>query len=236
MSRALAASPRRVPLIVAIALAAGACSTAGGRTDPTGSPATGPSGPSATVEPTGDPAPRGIKKIEHVIFVVQENRSFDHYFGTFPGAEGIPMKGGNPSVCAEDPVLGKCLPPFHDRTLVNQGGPHAKPQSDADVNGGKMDGFIRSLVEAIAVIKKDKEATFRAMAKWWGITDPRLREMIYEAAADKPSKPYPSVAGIRRVMEVYDSNEMRKYKPEDFYDDSFVRELDETGFIDGLYK
>ena len=96
--------------------------------------------------------------------------------------------------------------------------------------------FIRSLVEAIAVIKKDKEATFRAMAKWWGITDPRLREMIYEAAAEKPSKPYPSVAGIRRVMEVYDSNEMRKYKPEDFYDDSFVRELDETGFIDGLYK
>ena len=146
MSRALAASPRRVPLIVAIALAAGACSTAGGRTDPTGSPAAGPSGPSATVEPTGDPAPRGIKKIEHVIFVVQENRSFDHDFGTFPGAEGIPMKGGNPSVCAEDPVLGKCLPPFHDRTLVNQGGPHAKPQSDADVNGGKMDGFIRSLV------------------------------------------------------------------------------------------
>ena len=96
--------------------------------------------------------------------------------------------------------------------------------------------FIRSLVEAIAVIKKDKEATFRAMTKWWGITDPRLREMIYEAAADKPNRPYPSVAGIRRVMEVYDSNEMRKYKPEDFYDDSFVRELDQTGFIDGLYK
>lgn len=96
--------------------------------------------------------------------------------------------------------------------------------------------FMRSLVEAIAVMKKDKEATYRAIGKWWGITDPRLREMIYAAAAVKPSKPYPAVAGIRRVMEVYDSNEMRKYKPEDFYDDSLVRELDQSGFIDGLYR
>ena len=28
---------------------------------------------------------------------------------------------------------------------------------------------------------------------------------------------------------------MRRYKPEDFYDDSFVRELDKSGFVDSLY-
>ena len=33
----------------------------------------------------------GIHKIEHVIVIQQENRSFDSYFGTFPGADGIPM-------------------------------------------------------------------------------------------------------------------------------------------------
>ena len=32
----------------------------------------------------------GIHKIKHVIVIMQENRSFDHYFGTFPGADGIP--------------------------------------------------------------------------------------------------------------------------------------------------
>ena len=32
----------------------------------------------------------GIGNINHFIFVVQENRSFDSYFGTFPGANGIP--------------------------------------------------------------------------------------------------------------------------------------------------
>jgi len=33
-----------------------------------------------------------IHKIKHVIVIIQENRSFDTYFGTFPGADGIPMR------------------------------------------------------------------------------------------------------------------------------------------------
>ena len=45
----------------------------------------------------------GIHKIQHVIVIDQENRSFDHYFGTFPGADGIPMKQGEPTVCVTDP-------------------------------------------------------------------------------------------------------------------------------------
>jgi phospholipase C len=35
-----------------------------------------------------DRVPRGIHKIKHVIVVMQENRSFDEYFGTYPGADG----------------------------------------------------------------------------------------------------------------------------------------------------
>jgi phospholipase C len=34
--------------------------------------------------------PAGLEKIDHIVFIVQENRSFDHYFGTYPGADGIP--------------------------------------------------------------------------------------------------------------------------------------------------
>jgi phospholipase C len=36
----------------------------------------------------------GFNKVKHVIIVIMENRSFDHYFGTFRGADGIPMKNG----------------------------------------------------------------------------------------------------------------------------------------------
>src|SRR5579883_2985773 len=39
-------------------------------------------------------SPAGFKKIGHVIWIIQENRSFDNYFGRFPGADGFP-----PSTC-----------------------------------------------------------------------------------------------------------------------------------------
>ena len=86
--------------------------------------------------------PPGIHKIKHVIIVMQENRSFDSYFGTYPGADGIPMSHGVPAVCVPQPA-GGCTRPYHDRADVNGGGPHGEPNAVADVHGGRMDGFIR---------------------------------------------------------------------------------------------
>jgi len=84
----------------------------------------------------------GIHKIKHVIIIMQENRSFDSYFGTFPGANGIPMLNGSPTVCVNDPRTGQCIKPYHDTHDVNGGGPHGQTDTVADINGGKMDGFI----------------------------------------------------------------------------------------------
>ena len=77
---------------------------------------------------------------------------------------------------------------------------------------------------------------FAAMAKWYGIRDARAQEHIYAQAVQLPAKPYPSVEGIRTMMEIYDHHEMRIHQPEDFYDASFVSEFDKSGYIDGLYK
>ena len=87
--------------------------------------------------------PAGIHKIRHVIVVMQENRSFDHYFGTFPGADGIPMVDGQPTVCVPDPQTGAAQP-FHDRALVNGGGPHGHASAVTDIDHGAMDGFVRA--------------------------------------------------------------------------------------------
>jgi phospholipase C len=84
----------------------------------------------------------GIDKIDHVIIILRENRSFDSYFGTFPGVDGIPMKDGVPTVCIPNSALGTCLRPFHDPNDRNLGGPHNYDSAIADVNGGRMDGFI----------------------------------------------------------------------------------------------
>src|ERR1700691_1915083 len=87
---------------------------------------------------TGD----SIHKIKHVVIIMQENRSFDTYFGTFPGADGIPMKNGVPTVCVPDPQSGLCVKPYHDTADVNYGATHSAATAVADIDGGKMDGFI----------------------------------------------------------------------------------------------
>ncbi|MDE3077337.1 MAG: alkaline phosphatase family protein [Chloroflexota bacterium] len=84
-----------------------------------------------------------MHKIRHVIVILQENRSFDHYFGTYPGADGIPMQGGSATVCLPDPATSRCVKPYHDASLTNEGGPHKAEDATRDVNGGKMDGFVR---------------------------------------------------------------------------------------------
>ena len=84
----------------------------------------------------------GIHKIRHVIIIMQENRSFDTYFGTYPGADGIPMHDGVPAVCVPNPS-GGCIRPYRDTADINGGGPHGEANAVSDINGGKMDGFIR---------------------------------------------------------------------------------------------
>jgi phospholipase C len=86
--------------------------------------------------------PAGIHKVKHVVIVMQENRSFDSYFGTFPGADSIPMSDGQPTACVPDPRRG-CTRPYHNTADINGGGPHGVGNAVADVNGGKMNGFIR---------------------------------------------------------------------------------------------
>jgi phospholipase C len=90
-----------------------------------------------TAVPSALAAPEGIHKIQHVVVIMQENRSFDSYFGTYPGANGIP-----PGVCEPDPLHGGCVAPFHDGNDKNYGGPHGAPNAAADINGGQMDGFV----------------------------------------------------------------------------------------------
>ena len=95
--------------------------------------------------PTG-----GIHKVRHVVVVMQENRSFDSYFGTFPGADGIPMTNGRPAVCLRDPDPRHCVRPFHDSADMNSGGPHKHGDAVRDVDGGRMDGFVRQARRALA--------------------------------------------------------------------------------------
>jgi phospholipase C len=107
---------------------------------PTNSTSSSTFTPSATAFPTSEGA--GIHKIQHVVVIMQENRSFDHYFGTYPGADGLPRQGGQFTVCVPS-VNGGCVRPYHDPTDRSGGGPHDSGSAKLDIDGGKMDGFVK---------------------------------------------------------------------------------------------
>jgi phospholipase C len=91
----------------------------------------------------------GIHKIRHVIVIMQENRSFDHYFGTYPGADGLPRRNGAFTVCVPDTYLHRCIKPYHDHRRRNIGGSHQHVDAIADIGGGRMDGFITQARRAL---------------------------------------------------------------------------------------
>jgi phospholipase C len=90
------------------------------------------------------PAPRTIAAaaasapIKHVVVIMEENHSFDNYFGTFPGANGIPA-----GVCLTDPSTHGCDPPYHNPAGYSQDLPHHTSAGVVDINNGRMDGFVQ---------------------------------------------------------------------------------------------
>jgi len=99
---------------------------------------------------------------------------------------------------------------------------------------------IRSLVEAIHFYKTEKEPSIKIMARYLNTTDREALEETYREVALKtvPEKPYPTLAGIQTILDELAKKDpkAKAARPEEFVDSSFVKKLDEEGFIDRLYK
>lgn len=96
--------------------------------------------------------------------------------------------------------------------------------------------FVKAGIEAISVMKQNRDIADATMVKWYGMTNPESRDLFYTQLLKMEEKPYPPYEGIEMIQRLYDSHEMRKYEPEFYYDDSIVTELDESGWIDSLYS
>lgn len=112
-------------------------------TPPSTPPGTGSGGGSST------PPAQGIANINHVIYVLQENRSFDHYFGRL--AEYERQKGMTPDV-EELPLTvqltdksGHLISPYHLATECHDGITPAWGASHVDYDDGKMDKFMHTV-------------------------------------------------------------------------------------------
>ncbi|HMA82455.1 MAG TPA: ABC transporter substrate-binding protein [Candidatus Binatia bacterium] len=102
--------------------------------------------------------------------------------------------------------------------------------------------YVRSHVEAVHKMWTDKEATIKALSHYMGSgLDREILEKSYDnvmTEAFYSKKQYPSLEGIKTVLDDIAERDPRAKtaKPEQFVDASFIRELDQSGFIDGLYK
>ncbi len=101
--------------------------------------------------------------------------------------------------------------------------------------------YIRSQIEAVHRIKTDRETGIKVLAKYLASSDKEILERTYDdISSDEKLAPkqYPTLEGIKNILDPLAENDAKAKaaKPEDFVDMRFIKELDDSGFIDELYK
>ncbi|MBI4318727.1 MAG: ABC transporter substrate-binding protein [Chloroflexi bacterium] len=123
--------------------------------------------------------------------------------------------------------------PFIQTTLAISKGYLAK-------NRETMLNFMKAYVEGIAVAKKDRNYAMKVIGEYTKTDDKEMLEETYDTVLPKvtPRVPYlPADAVQAQLNEVADENPKAKgAKPEAFFDNSLVKELDDSGFIKKLYE
>jgi phospholipase C len=112
--------------------------------------------PSSPADRRGQAGP--VSKIEHVVVLMQENRSFDHYFGTMPGVRGFADPAASRQVFYQPDTdnPGGYLLPFHIDTFDSSAqalpsNSHSWGPQHSSWNNGAMNGFVSAHLEADGV-------------------------------------------------------------------------------------
>ncbi len=97
--------------------------------------------------------------------------------------------------------------------------------------------YIKAHVEAVHRFKTDPETAMKVLAKSLALSDKQLLERTYDGAIAEhklPAKQYPTLEGLKTILA--SDPKAKGAKAEDFVDLRFIKELDESGYIDKLYK
>ena len=127
--------------------------------------------------------------IDHILFLIQENHSFDNYFGTYPGANGlpagwlVPLKPGGPPT----------MPPFHFTYYLRGDLDSNAETARAAIDGGKMDNWIPAerTMDTLGYYDGSDIPNYWAYAKQFTLADnffssfagPTLPNRLYTLAA-----------------------------------------------------
>jgi sulfonate transport system substrate-binding protein len=98
--------------------------------------------------------------------------------------------------------------------------------------------FVRAYTEAIALYKNNPELAMKVTSKYTGIKDPAILSSTVNFYAPKLARvPYPTLGGMRFVLEqiAIRDPKAKNVNPESFMDVRFVKQLEDSGFIQTLY-
>ena len=96
--------------------------------------------------------------------------------------------------------------------------------------------FLRAYIEALAIIRTDKETAFKAMGKFLKTDNRQTLEGIYDDYGSAYQRvPLMTKQEVQAVLDVVKSPKGVRAKPEVFYDNSFVQKIEASGFINTLY-
>jgi len=103
-----------------------------------------------------------------------------------------------------------------------------------DANADVVKRYLQAHIEAVELIRRDKELATRVLGRNTNTDDEELLDRSYQVfVSDLQAVPYPSVEAIQGVIDAVASErpEVRNTRPADLSDDRLVRELDESGFV-----
>ena len=97
--------------------------------------------------------------------------------------------------------------------------------------------FLRGYIEAMAVIRKDREVTIRSLGKFLKTTDREVLESVYEEYKEVfPKSPLVTAAEVKAVLDAAKSPKAKQMKPEEFFDNALVQKIQASGFIEQVNK
>ncbi len=97
--------------------------------------------------------------------------------------------------------------------------------------------FLRAYIEAMAVVRREKETTLKSMGKYLKTNDREVLESVYEDYKDVfPQVPFMTAAEVKAVLDASKSPKAKQMKPEEFFDNSLVQKIQASGFIDSVNK
>jgi hypothetical protein len=96
---------------------------------------------------------------------------------------------------------------------------------------------MRAFVEAVRYFKTNPEGTLPILRKYMGGINSEQARVVYDEALEVfEDLPVPAERGIQAVLERESDPKGKNFKPADFIDLSFLREIDRSGLVDKIYR